>query len=345
MKRVELESFLKSFLLFLFSMGTLIGTIYFINHTQETHQLDETLFNEMRLCSFTLDCPKYAIDFVEKKEQELYTLTKREEGLFSYYPVTNATQNLIEISYAKTLYEKELKRVFDATLREFFLAMSAVFLFSILFALYTLYPLRNALRLTQEFVKDILHDFNTPLSTLRLNASMLAKEGIQNNKIERIQKSVATILHLQANLRLYLENTPLQKEEFDIGALIDERLQEIAMNYKELRLENRVKNKRLFTNRGAFVRILDNLLINAAKYNTKEGSIEVYLEGENTLCIKDSGKGIKNPSKIFDRFYKEHERGLGIGLHIVKKLSTELGMKLRVESKLGAGSTFYLKFV
>lgn len=174
---------------------------------------------------------------------------------------------------------------------------------------------------------------------------MLAKEGIQNNKIERIQKSVATILHLQANLRLYLENTPLQKEEFDIGALIDERLQEIAMNYKELRLENRVKNKRLFTNRGAFVRILDNLLINAAKYNTKEGSIEVYLEGENTLCIKDSGKGIKNPSKIFDRFYKEHERGLGIGLHIVKKLSTELGMKLRVESKLGAGSTFYLKFV
>lgn len=325
-------------------MGSLISTIYFINYTQECHQLDERLFSEMRLCSFTLDCPKYTIDFVVKDAQELYTLTKRQEGLFSYYPILDATKNLIEISYAQRLYEEELERVFDANLREFLLAMSAVFVFSILFALYTLYPLRNALRLTQEFVKDILHDFNTPLSTLRLNASMLLKEGVQKSKIERIQKSVATILHLQANLRLYLENAPLQREELDLRALIDERLQEIAMNYKELRLENHVKEKRLFTNRAAFVRILDNLLINAAKYNKQEGFIRLYLEGEKTLCIEDSGKGIKNPSKIFDRFYKEHERGLGIGLHIVKKLSKELGIKLQVKSRVGVGTTFFLKF-
>lgn len=61
------------------------------------------------------------------------------------------------------------------------------------------------------------------------------------------------------------------------------------------------------------------------------------------LSIKDSGKGIANPSKIFNRFYKEQERGIGIGLHIVKKLCDELKIGIDVKSELGVGTTFTLK--
>jgi len=49
---------------------------------------------------------------------------------------------------------------------------------------------------------------------------------------------------------------------------------------------------------------------------------------DNIFSISNSSYGIKNPSKVFDRFYKESKRGLGIGLHIVDKLSKELNIKV-----------------
>ena len=58
----------------------------------------------------------------------------------------------------------------------------------------------------------------------------------------------------------------------------------------------------------------------------------------------DTGKGIQNPKRVFERFYKEHERGMGIGLHIVKKLSSELGIKVDLESKVAKGTEVFLTF-
>jgi len=325
-------------------MGALIGTIYYINHMKEIQTLDERVFSEMRICSFDLACEKYKINFVLTQDRELYRLYKTPQALSSYFAIPNSTLNSMEIYYPVEKYNLELKEILKESLISLFFAMSAVLIFSILFSLYTLYPLRNALHLTQEFVKDILHDFNTPLSTLRLNASMLDKEGIKSAKISRIQKSVQTILNLQENLRAYLNNTALQKEELDLGELITHRLEILSISYGRLHLQNRVAKRVVFTNRDAFTRIIDNLLSNAAKYNKEDGTVEVYMEDrDNVLCIKDSGKGIKNPAKVFDRFYKEQDIGIGIGLHIVKKLSQELGIELKIKSAINQGTTFYLK--
>jgi len=344
LKKVELESFLKSFILFFVSMGALIGTINYINYMKDVQTLDERVFNEMRICSFDLECAKYKINFVLTKDKELYKLYKTSEALSSYFTIPNSTLNSIEIYYPIEKYNLELHEILKESLISLFFAMLAVLIFSILFSLYTLYPLRNALHLTQEFVKDILHDFNTPLSTLRLNSAMLEREGIKNAKIMRIQKSVQTILNLQENLRAYLNNSALQKEELDLSELVMQRLEILRMNYEHLHLQNRVPKRVFFTNKDAFTRIIDNLLSNAAKYNKEDGTVEVYMqENENVLCIKDNGKGIKNPSKVFDRFYKEQDVGIGIGLHIVKKLSTELGIELKIKTSLNQGTTFYLK--
>ena len=56
---------------------------------------------------------------------------------------------------------------------------------------------------------------------------------------------------------------------------------------------------------------------------------------DDTLHIRNSSHGIKEPSRVFERFYKESERGLGIGLHIVKALSEQLHIRthLTVEKK------------
>jgi signal transduction histidine kinase len=62
----------------------------------------------------------------------------------------------------------------------------------------------------------------------------------------------------------------------------------------------------------------------------------------NFLVIEDSGIGIKEPSKVFNRFYKETSRGMGIGLHVVKKLCMDLNIDIKVESKLKKGTKFSL---
>jgi signal transduction histidine kinase len=102
-------------------------------------------------------------------------------------------------------------------------------------------------------------------------------------------------------------------------------------------------NIAITTNRDAFTRIIDNLLNNAAKYNKHDGSVTISIDSEqNKLHIQDTGKGIAHIEKIFERFYKEHERGLGIGLHIVKKFCDELKIQINVESRISKGTIFTL---
>jgi len=344
LSKVELESFLKSFTLFFISISLLITTIYYIGYIKDTLKLDDVIFSEMRICSFDLKCSKYEIDFVLTEDREFYKLYRDKEQLAAYFPIPNATQNSIELSYPMNKYNLDISTIKSDTLVQLAIVLLVVLLLSVLFSLYTLYPLRNALRLTEEFVKDILHDFNTPLSTLRLNSSMLEKEFGESIKITRIKKSIQTILNLQTNLRAYLDRDVLKKEELDLGSLLQERVELMQMSYEKIKFTNRVLNVQIFTNRDAFSRIVDNLLSNGAKYNKVNGEVELFMQdSDGTLCIKDSGKGIKEPSKVFDRFYKEQERGMGIGLHIVKKLSTELGMSITLKSSLDKGSTFFLK--
>ncbi|MDT8337751.1 MAG: HAMP domain-containing sensor histidine kinase [Sulfurimonas sp.] len=343
MSRAEIESFLKSFLLFFGSLGILIATLFYINYTKEIQTLNEQLFSEMRLCSFDLKCEKFEIGFIEPENQKLYTLYKNEEGLKSYYPIPNSQKYIMELAFSSQSYDMELQKLQEKALYSFLSILAVVFVLSMLFSVYALYPLRSALLLTQEFIKDILHDFNTPLSSLRLNSAMLKKEVGDNEKIQRIEKSVENILSLQQHLRAYLQNHLEEKEKFEIKEIVDKNIYMLEKNYPGIEFKVEMTKREIFTNRDAFLRIVENIFSNAAKYNRADGFVKVSYNDKNaTLHITDTGKGIKNPKRIFERFYKEQERGLGIGLHIVKKLSEELDIKIEVKSELGVGSDFSL---
>ena len=343
MKRVEIESFSKSFLLFFLSLNLLTGTLFYFEYQKEQKGLDETLFSQMKLCSYDLKCDRFAIDFTEPDGEELYTLYKDDSGLYAFFSIPNTTRYVMKFGYSKEDYRAAVTQIREAVTLQFLGVALAVAVLSALFSLYALYPLRNALKLTEEFIKDILHDFNTPLSVLRLNAGMLKREIGENEKLGRIEKSVETVLNLQENLRSYLAEHALQKDVLEMSELLDDRIRYIRKLYPQIGFERSIEAMNLYANRDALVRIFDNLLSNAAKYNTKTGRIEVTFERATAkLCIKDTGKGIKEPKKIFERFYTEDERGTGIGLHIVKKLCDEMDISIRVESKEGVGSTFTL---
>ncbi len=342
MSRVEVESFIKSFLLFSSSLGLLIGTLFYLNFTKDIKTLDDTLYSQMRLCSYDLKCDAFTIDFVPLQKQINYTLYK-EDGLSAYFPIPGANEFVMQIHLEQGDYAKKIEHLKSDALLEFMGTLFVVFILSTIFSLYALYPLRNALILTQEFIKDILHDFNTPLGALRLNSAMLKKEIGENKKVDRIEQSVQNVLELQENLRAYLHNHKQQKEHFSLNTLLQERVALQQKSHPDLTFSVRVDNTQLNANKAAFQRILDNLIGNAAKYNRQNGSVTVTFEPKSSaLNIIDTGQGIKNPKRIFERFYKEQERGIGIGLHIVKKLCDELKIKITVESKVDEGSTFAL---
>lgn len=341
MKKVEFESLIKSFLLFFISQAVLVSALFFVNYKKELQVFDDSVFSKMRICSLNLKCDEFEIGFVPVDEERLYKLHEDDSALSSYFSIPNSTNYSLKVYFSKDKYNLEVDKLEDRMLLSFLVVLAFVFALSFLFAIYALYPLKNALSLTEEFIKDILHDFNTPLSTLRLNSSMLEDEIGDNTKIKRIQRSVQNILNLQTNLRAYLNNHSSQKESFNLQELLEDRISMIEKNFKELEFIVDVKDIVLRTNKDACTRIVDNLLTNAAKYNKKDGKVILKVEN-NIFQIEDTGKGIKNPSKVFERFYKEQDRGIGIGLHIVKKLCEELGIKIRVESVVGKGTIFYL---
>ena len=341
MKKVELESFVKSFLIFFISQALLSGALFFMEYTKEVKTLDERLFSEMRICSFDLVCPDYEIDFAPIDKTKLYKLHKTKSRVSTYFNISGSAENALEIYLPRETYEAQHSALKIDVFINFLFVLLVFLLLSVLFAFYTLAPLKNALHLTEEFIKDILHDFNTPLSTLRLNASMLKEEVGESKKILRIENAIQNILNLQSNLKAYLSNHEAQKKHFYLDTFIEKRVLSLESSYKNIHFEVDVAQKELFTNEDAFQRVIDNLLSNAAKYTQNDAFIKIELEG-TVLKIIDNGKGIKNPHKVFERFYKEQERGIGIGLHIVKKLCEELGVKISLESELGSGTTFFL---
>jgi len=343
LSRVELESFFKSFILFFISLGILISFLFYINYTKNIQTLDEKLFSQMRICSYDLNCKQFYIDFIANEKQEQYKLYKNSNGLTSYYPIPNSIKNIMSISLNNEKYIQELEILKSNALYYYFITLAIIFVLSILFSIYSLYPLRNALILTKEFIKDILHDFNTPLSSIRLNTSMLKSELGDNSKLSRIEQSIENVINLQQQLRYYLQNYTSQKETFDLQQSVTNKLNILEKNYPNITFINNTNEQILFTNKEAFQRILDNILTNAAKYNKKDGKVTISFFKENhQLTIEDTGIGIQNTKKIFDRFYKEHERGIGIGLHIVKKLCEELSISIKVESQINIGTKFIL---
>jgi signal transduction histidine kinase len=99
-------------------------------------------------------------------------------------------------------------------------------------------------------------------------------------------------------------------------------------------------------------RVLRNLTDNALKF-TRSGSIAIAVrdaEGAVEIAVTDTGIGIAEAlhEEVFVEFFqaanpeRDRAKGLGLGLSIVRRLCDVLGVRLRMASKPGAGTTFYL---
>jgi len=311
--------------------------IFYQYYKVEEEHIRTNIFLEMKNYSLSFDDDRFDIDIIPRKKQQLYELDMDEQSLFILVPFQDSTEDLLKIIYPKTAYTIRLKALQKSLIIQFSLLSLVAMLLAIFAAFYTLKPIRSALGLLEDFIKDIIHDLNTPITSILINLKMIDQH---NEEIESISHSAKNISMLHQNLDSYLRDTHTQLETFSVQTLVSEQVKFFAPLYDYLTWTVDIEETFISTDKNAFSRILYNLLSNACKYNTSQGSISIQLK-ENILSIENESYGIENPSLVFDRFYKESERGLGIGLHIVEKLCNELNVKKKLIVK-GSMVTLFL---
>ena len=314
--------------------------IFYHYHKIEEEHLKENIFLEMKNYSLSFDSDRFDIDIIPRKKSSLfYELLENDTALYILVPFPNNQEDLLKVYYPLSEYNALKDELEMSMLWQFIiLTLIAVFI-SILFSSYILNPLRKSLELLEMFIKDIIHDLNTPLTSILINLKMM---DAKNDEVESITKSAKAIAMLHQNLDAYLKEANFESKRFNLNDVIVEQVEFFAPMYGYLEWDVKVKGCIIKSDKNALSRIIYNLLSNACKYNTSKGFINVTLEGD-MLSIQNSSHGIKNPSRVFERFYKESERGLGIGLHIVHKLCRQLQMPIHVKAE-GDVITFLLDF-
>jgi len=281
----------------------------------------------MKNYSFFFDDDKFTIETIPKVDKnQLYELYFDNNNLYIITPILDNQNISLAILYPLSSYNNLLEDTTDSLLIQFILLSLISTLISIIFALYSLSPIRESIRVLEEFIKDIIHDLNTPITSILINLKMMKK----NDEVESIMESTNAISMLHKNLTSYLNNMQFEKEKFNLKDTINQQIKLFSSLYDYLNWSIDIEDRVIYSNQNALSRVIYNLISNACKYNISNGFIEIKIR-DNILSISNSSYGIKKPSKVFDRFYKESSRGLGIGLHIVDKLCIELGVKRSLE--------------
>ena len=216
-------------------------------------------------------------------------------------------------------------------------------------------PFEKLNRQLDNFIKDSMHEINTPLSIINLNADLFANKYGDNKYLRRMKSASKTLATIYNDMDYLVKQGRVEHktEEIDMGEFIQNRVdyfQEIA-NLQEIVLETVLDSEVYYVfSKTKLQRIVDNTISNAIKYSNVKQSVKISLKQENGVIIfavQDYGVGIKNVDKIFSRYYRENQAkgGFGIGLNIVKQIIDEENILLDVQSVVGQGTLFRYKFI
>ena len=329
----EREALLKALLLFFVTMEVLLVLVFYLSFRGSLSDLKEKIFLELKNYSYTFEGEEFSIDIVPvEKETKFYELFEGEEGFYIIVPVPVSQRDALKIIYPRERYKEDLRELILGHLIFFGLASVLALGLSFAFSLYAINPLRKALIMIDEVTRDIVHDINTPLMTLQVNLKILSKK-YKDEEISRAEYALEQLKRLNENLRVLKREIRLKMEEVNLKEIVSREIESLEAVYPNVRVEAQLEDVKVKADKEAVRRIVANILENAFKY-TSEGYIKVSLSGK-TFSVENPSKPVKNPNRLFERYYRESQRGLGLGLAIVKKLSTELGWNVKAEYREG----------
>jgi two-component system phosphate regulon sensor histidine kinase PhoR len=228
------------------------------------------------------------------------------------------------------------------------------------YALFVILRQKQLSEVQRDFVNNMTHELQTPISTIRIAADVLNSESIitQPKRHKRYVQIVQDeILRLQGQVEMVLSMAKaernvltLQKETMRIEEIIESVLLPFE---NKIAFLNHAENTLIEADPFHFRCMINNLIDNALKYSNDvpDVKIETYNKGKClVIAVQDQGIGIapEYRKKIFNQFFRipygdvHNVKGFGIGLSYVKQIVRAHHWKLDLESTLGKGSTFII---
>jgi PAS domain S-box-containing protein len=215
-------------------------------------------------------------------------------------------------------------------------------------------------RLLEDLIGDISHDFKTPLSVIATNLYLIKKHApadaqkyvdrseIHLNRLAHLIDDLLTISRLSQDIQLSLVPTHLGMVMEVVFQLKEPLATEKGQTFQ---VELSPDLPMVLADSQELTRVFNNLLDNAITYTPKGGFVALrgWADEQQVIVeISDTGIGIEpqDLEHIFDRFYRadraraSHTGGTGLGLAIVKKIVQMHQGRIEVESIPGQGSTF-----
>lgn len=227
------------------------------------------------------------------------------------------------------------------------------------------YQLSELNRLKDTFLSTASHELRTPLTSVIGYAEVLQENeerlssAQRGEFLRRLSSEAIGLLGLiddildltrLENGKLVLERTVSEVNEVARAALDTARV--MAEKYQvELVAGLGQGVGQLSLDEGKMRQVIVNLLTNAIKFSPRGGRVELLTRREEmdvVIEVRDKGPGIQpgEAEKIFELFtqgLRSKAGGLGIGLHLVRRLTELHGGRVGVESEVGSGSTFWIR--
>lgn len=211
----------------------------------------------------------------------------------------------------------------------------------------------------RQFSSDVSHELRTPIAVIRSQCefALSGQAGEEEKReafeavlkqSERMNSIVSRLLLLSRaeNGKFVPEREPVELNVLcetvceELEAMAAERQVELAWNTEELQITG---------DETLLIRMVNNLVSNAIRYNRPGGSAEVSLRKRGkyaVLTVRDTGIGIRREDlgQIFNRFYRadrsRSSEGTGLGLSMAAWIARVHGGSIRAESVYGEGSVF-----
>lgn len=219
-------------------------------------------------------------------------------------------------------------------------------------------------RMKDEFVSIVSHELRTPLTSLRGSLGLLSSGRLKQEQVQRmVEIAVGNTDRLIRLINDFLDlecvksgKIKLAIHPYDITEIVRSAVDNVMPEAARLDVDIRIDAEKAVVHVDAdrMVQVAVNLLSNAVKFSNTGGVITLVARREETdfvMQVRDEGRGIpvSDLQTIFQPFHQvdasdsRDKGGTGLGLPICQSIVEQHGGTIKVDSTVGAGSTFTVR--